>query len=139
MKSLSLIISFFVLIQQGKAQSISQDIIATTGDYYSNSNATLSFTTGELFAENLNGLNNSISQGFQQTSFTFWIGSTSAAWENLLNWNPNIVPDVNAEVVILSSRPVNPILTSNRFCRNLMLRSNASLTINTGFTLSLKR
>jgi len=49
-----------------RAQSLSPTVMATSGDYYSGANVTLSWTLGELATETLYGGNNILTQGFQQ-------------------------------------------------------------------------
>jgi len=48
------------------AQSISQDVIAASGDYFINSNGSLSWTLGEAIVETIENGNLILTQGFQQ-------------------------------------------------------------------------
>lgn len=48
------------------AQSISPEVIASAGEYYSNVNGSISWTLGEPMGETYSQTNNIITQGFQQ-------------------------------------------------------------------------
>lgn len=48
------------------SQMISQDVIASSGDYFIGSNVTLSWTLGECVIETFPGSNTILTQGFQQ-------------------------------------------------------------------------
>jgi len=49
------------------AQTVSPEVISTSGDYFSNASASLSWTLGELATETLTAGNITLTQGFQQT------------------------------------------------------------------------
>jgi hypothetical protein len=51
---------------QARAQSLSPEVIATDGNFYSSSNASLSWTLGEVATETYTSTNNHLTQGFQQ-------------------------------------------------------------------------
>src|SRR5205809_516590 len=138
MKTIFLFIAFSVSVTRLGAQSITQDVIATTGDSYTNTSAILSFTVGEPMTETLIGTNKMITQGFQQAPLTFWVGAISTAWENSLNWNPTILPDSNADVIILSSMARYPIINSNPFCATITMQPGTTATVNTGSNLTIK-
>ncbi len=48
------------------SQSISRHVIASEGDWYSNSNGSLSWTLGEISVETYSNMPNILTQGFQQ-------------------------------------------------------------------------
>ncbi len=48
------------------AQSVSPDVIASGGDYFSNSGGSVSWTLGEPMGETYQSANNFLTQGFQQ-------------------------------------------------------------------------
>lgn len=50
-------------------QILSPDVVATSGDYYTNSNVSLSWTLGEISVETYVGSNVLLTQGFQQPEF----------------------------------------------------------------------
>lgn len=48
------------------AQSVSPDVIATAGEFYSNASGSISWTMGEPMGETYSQTNNIVTQGFQQ-------------------------------------------------------------------------
>jgi hypothetical protein len=57
--------SFFI----ARSQSLSPEVIATAGDYYVGSNASLSWTLGEPIIETFTATGNILTQGFQQPTY----------------------------------------------------------------------
>jgi hypothetical protein len=57
------------------AQSVTPDVIASAGDFYSNAQGSVSWTLGEPVGETYTGPNNILTQGFQQP----WDFGTSIA------------------------------------------------------------
>ena len=57
----------FLLALGSKAQSLQPTVIATAGDYFSNSSGSLSWTMGEAVVDYISNSSNSLSQGFQQS------------------------------------------------------------------------
>lgn len=49
-----------------KAQSVSPDVIASAGEFYSNASGSISWTLGEPMGETYTSTNNILTQGFQQ-------------------------------------------------------------------------
>ena len=67
-----------------------------------------------------------------------WNGSVSSNWNNPLNWNPNGVPLLTQDVTIPSGMPFNPIIsTMSNFCKNLLVKTGATLTVNVGKELTV--
>ncbi len=50
-------------------QSVSPDVISSTGDYYITSKVSLSWTLGEMITETVSNSNTILTQGFQQPSY----------------------------------------------------------------------
>ena len=48
--------------------TLSQEVVSTSGDYFSNTNGSLAFTIGEIAIETLTSGSNSVTQGFHQTN-----------------------------------------------------------------------
>ena len=138
MKSLILFIALTYSISPLYSQSISQEVIGPAGDSFANSSAMLSYTVGEPMTETFTTTNYTLTQGFEQPSLTFWIGAISTAWENPLNWNPTILPDRNADVIILSPVPRYPIITSNPSCATIKIQPGAMVIVNGDYLLSIK-
>src|SRR5262245_53217001 len=62
----SIILLFIISVP---AQSLTPFVVASSGSFYSNSTAQLSFTTGEMaMVETFHTANNFLTQGFQQPS-----------------------------------------------------------------------
>lgn len=64
-----------------------------------------------------------------------WTGKADSAWENPTNWNCQIIPDNNTDVIIPTSSINFPVVNSNGNCRSIFIAQNATLTITTGFQL----
>jgi len=67
--------TFFILFAlfcfgSAKSQSVSPEVYSTSGDYFTGTNATLSWTIGESVIETYSGSNAIITQGFQQSSYS---------------------------------------------------------------------
>ncbi|MCH8318269.1 MAG: hypothetical protein IIA88_07200 [Bacteroidetes bacterium] len=67
--------TFFILFAlfcfgSAKSQSLSPEVYSTSGDYFTGTNATLSWTIGESIIETFSGSNAIITQGFQQSSWS---------------------------------------------------------------------
>ena len=78
------------------AQSVSPDVIATAGDFYSNASGSVSWTLGEPMGETYTSTNNILTQGFQQP-WDFGTGLPSGA--NPVN--ADVYPNPTADVVNL--------------------------------------
>ena len=67
-----------------------------------------------------------------------WTGAQSTNWHTHCNWNPEVVPGVNANIVIPNTSN-DPIIKSGvqAFGKTLHLESNSSLVINSSNTLTL--
>jgi len=77
--------------------------------------------------------------GSNSTAFTIgftstWNGSVSNAWENAANWNCNSIPDANTDVLINNGTVV---VNSNAVCKSIKVNPAASLTVNSGFKLTV--
>ena len=68
------------------------------------------------------------------SSTNTWTGSVSSAWENPANWSCGLVPNANTDVVINSG---TVIVSSIAVCKSLNMNPGVSLTVNTGFTLTI--
>ncbi len=63
-----------------------------------------------------------------------WTGAVSSAWENAANWGCGVVPDANTDVIINAG---SVIVNSNATCKSIKLNTGASVTVNTGFKLTV--
>jgi hypothetical protein len=70
MKKYFLLIACLLGITISYAQSVKPEVIATAGDYFKNSNYSMSWTLGECITETYSSANNKLTQGFQQSNYT---------------------------------------------------------------------
>lgn len=89
----------FFLFFMARSQSITPEVIATAGDYFVGSNATLSWTLGEVVTETVSNANYTLTQGFQQPNYNI----TS------IPDDPNIKNDQSADINIYPN-PVGDLL-----------------------------
>ncbi|MCF8369331.1 MAG: hypothetical protein K9G76_09840 [Bacteroidales bacterium] len=66
MKEISLIILYGILSHMVSSQSLTPEVMATSGDYYKQSNSSISFTLGESSTETHSAGGYILTQGFQQ-------------------------------------------------------------------------
>lgn len=64
-----------------------------------------------------------------------WNGNVSTAWETAGNWSCGSVPTAITDVIIPAGKTV--VVNSNRSCRSLNVSPSASVTVNTGFILTI--
>lgn len=65
-------------------------------------------------------------------SYWLWDGSHDNNWNNPANWSKNTVPTYDKDVVIPAGTPFYPVITSGINCNSLVVKSGASLFIDTG-------
>jgi len=70
MKKIILLIACMAGTGYTFAQSVRPEVIATTGDYYTSTNNSMSWTLGECITETYSTKDNTLTQGFQQSSYT---------------------------------------------------------------------
>ena len=68
-----------------------------------------------------------------------WTGAVSTAWESVANWSCGVLPTDNNDVIINGGRPNYPQLNSNASIRSLRVNPGATVTVKTGFTLTVKK
>ncbi len=69
MKRILFVVFFLAGIFQSFAQMGNQDDIATSGEFFSNSNYSLNWTPGECVTETFTASENTLTQGFQQSLY----------------------------------------------------------------------
>lgn len=69
MKFYTILIALFLIFISDltKAQSLSPEVIGSSGDFYTNTGGSVSFTIGETVVETFNDGSNFLTQGFQQS------------------------------------------------------------------------
>lgn len=70
MKKVFFLIINILLFLLVKGQTISPEVVATSGDFFSTSSVSLSWTCGEIMTETFTGSNIILTQGFQQPART---------------------------------------------------------------------
>ena len=137
MKKQILLFVIMFSISKMEAQSISMESISSGGGSYTSPTSRLSFTAGQVMSGTYKNASNTLIEGFQQQYYTYWVGTTSSVWTNQLNWNGGPVPGVHNDIIILSGKPFYPVINLNVFCRSLTARPTTTVTINTGFKLTI--
>jgi hypothetical protein len=80
------------------AQTVSPEVVATSGDYFTGSAANLSWTLGEVVTDTYFGTSNQLTQGFQQPRTSFSLIEDMAP-EVVVSIYPNPTSDeVNIEL-----------------------------------------
>ncbi|MCD4683544.1 MAG: hypothetical protein K8R86_09705, partial [Bacteroidales bacterium] len=72
-------------------------------------------------------------------SQTYWTGDQNKKWDSYKNWNPQIVPDANTDVIIPGGLSTYPVLNNKELsvnssvgtysCRSLLIESGGLLTL----------
>jgi hypothetical protein len=137
-KKMKTLLPFFVIIlslSYSEAQSISMESISSGGDTYTNSTSRLSFTSGQVMSGTYANSSNTLIEGFQQQYYTYWVGATSNAWTNQLNWSGGPVPGAHTDIILLPGKPFYPLINLNTSCRSLTAKPGTTVTISPGFNL----
>jgi hypothetical protein len=107
-----------------KAQSVSPEVVANGGDYFENSQVSVSWTVGEIAVETYIGSNNILTQGFQQPLL-----GVSSIVENP-DFNVNVYPNpaLNYVKVELDDQNLPAVLLvydiNGKLVKNLNLNEN---------------
>lgn len=117
------------------AQSLSPSVIANSGDYYSNANLSVSWTMGEPVTETFANSNNTLTQGFQQSSYSYAAIEEYETDDFTIHLFPNPTTDIiNFSIQTKSSE--NIIITLYDINGKELLKKQYS---NAESTLSLKQ
>ncbi|MCF6241112.1 MAG: putative Ig domain-containing protein, partial [Bacteroidales bacterium] len=84
-------------------------------------------STGNIFT---------LSTTYVSQDFT-WDGSQSVVWNDAANWYVNLVPTALDSVIIASGMPNDPTISIDAVCGGMDLQAGATLTINSGASLTL--
>ena len=66
-----------------------------------------------------------------------WTGAVNTSWSNPGNWSCGILPQSTSDVQINSGLVNYPVVSSNVTIKSLLVKPGASVTVASGFTLSL--
>lgn len=138
MRTITISLSLVLVVYFANAQKITGGSLSAGSNYFSSTAAKISFTTGDLSTGKIRNGNNVITQGAEQTYYTYWVAKVSANWKDSLNWNGPF-PNKYSDVVILAAMPANPIINSSATCRRLYLKPGAVLTVGSGFSLLVNK
>jgi len=117
------------------AQSVSPDVIASGGDYYSNANGSISWTLGEPMGETYTSVNNILTQGFQQP-WDFGMNIPNAQTPVNADAYPNPTTDVvnlqfgdnsNGVYVIEVCNTLGQLVSTTQFSASPAARTSVSL------------
>ncbi len=109
MKKIVLFILCLFFIIKGFSQDLNPEVIATSGEYFSGANGSLSWTIGEPVIETFAGVNAKLTQGFQQNTYlvvaiedmqddNFQISVYPNPANDLINIHLNVKSDVIIEL-----------------------------------------
>ena len=103
------------------------------------STLTLTSTPTSIYGYKLRCLvNGSLFSQVYTVKFTAtWQGTVNNIWGNTANWSCGILPDANTDVLINSGKPNYPQLGINTTIRTLKVNPGTTVTVNTGFTLTI--
>jgi PKD repeat protein len=117
-------------------------VVFVTGTNSSSQNPQVQFTDGGLYTVTLLATNpgcstSEIKSGYIRAGISgLWTGITSSEWNVSSNWDNDLTPGTNTDVVIPSSAPNWPVFTGNLImgshCRNLTLSGITSQITITG-------
>lgn len=114
MKRKLLLIALMCGANLGFAQSISPQVVATAGDYYSAGGVQLSWTTGESMIDTYIAGSNMLTQGFHQTQLTV----TGIDQQNPTDLDVSIYPNPTSEQLVISIPKNESMLTMELFDLN---------------------
>ena len=128
----TLLLFSILLGRIGLSQTLSPDVITTSGDYFTSANNSLSWTIGECITETYSSTNNILTQGFQQSKYTI----TSV--EEITNSNVSVLvypnPAINfinisAESTLLRKMKVELFDISGKLIQSAFFQNNVQLNI----------
>ncbi len=79
----------------------------------------------------------SYTMAYKMVDELIWTGNSSTNWNTAGNWNEDLVPDENINVIIPTNATRQPNISSaNASCKSLTINSGATLTVG-GYTLNV--
>ncbi len=93
------------------AQSISPEVIATSGEHFSNGTSQLSWTIGEVMIDTYSEGGNIVTQGFHQTQLTV----TSIEESNPLSLDVNVFPNPTSQFLNIGVEGEHSELTATLY------------------------
>ncbi|MES2645514.1 MAG: hypothetical protein V4717_01470 [Bacteroidota bacterium] len=117
--------------------------LSNTGIYSGVTTKTLKLTNapstlyGNTYRCLVNGV--SYSQVYMLKFNVLWQGNVSTRWENTANWSCGVLPDANTDVMVNPGKLNYPQVGSNSSIRSLKAAPGTSVTIKTGFNLTITK
>ena len=116
-KNVLFILCLFFIIK-GFTQDLNPEVIATSGEYFSGANGSLSWTIGEPVTETFSGVNAILTQGFQQNTYIivaiesmqdddFQISVYPNPANDLINIHLNVKSDVIIELFDIQGKKLS--------------------------------
>ncbi len=68
---------------------------------------------------------------------TVWTGASGNSWNNPSNWSTGLVPTASTDVLVVPAANQPSSFTSNPVCMDLEIQGGASLTLGSGFALTV--
>jgi len=145
-KSFELCPDATVSISSGKSGSLYQwqinkgngfELLADTGLYNGTSASTLNLSgvPSTFYGYKYRcKVDNQYSNAYELKFKNDWVGTASSSWEDPNNWGCGLLPDANTDVIINSG---NVVINSNVICRSLTVASGVTVTVNSGFTITI--
>ena len=124
--------------QQNSTDSVVFNNIADNANYAGTNNAALSLINiasnryGEQYRCVANGINGQV---FTLTFKNTWTGAISTDWNTAGNWSCNAVPDQYTDVILNAGS--NVVLSTSTTIRSILVRTGATLTVNSGAILTV--
>lgn len=134
-KLVVILISILTLEGYANAQSVTPSVVASAGDFFSNTSGSVSWTLGEPMGETYSSSSNWLTQGYQQT----WDIGTSVTSPSPVNADlyPNPTNDIvniqfgadaSGEYVIEVYNTLGQMLNSSQFAATPSARAEVSLS-----------
>ncbi len=137
MKKILVTLMFLSGFYISNGQSILLGTVSSGGGNVSGASSQISFTAGETISGTVRNSNVILTQGFQQSLFTYWTGKINTAWEESRNWN-GPYPGPKTDIFVLAV-PNALNVNSNVYCRRFYARPGSVIVIHTGFQLNILR
>ena len=94
MKKIIFVVFVIVCFTHSYAQTARLDVIANSGEFFSNPNHSLSWTLGECVTETFTAIGNTLTQGFQQSLYVVTSIDELTIEGNTVSVYPNPVSDL---------------------------------------------
>lgn len=107
MKKYLILVCTFFLFVIARSQSITPQVIATAGDYFVGTNASLSWTLGEVITETVTNGSYTLTQGFQQPHYNVTSIPDDPSIKNDPLGNITVYPNPVADELNISFKDVN--------------------------------